>query len=1341
MRPVLFCLFCALLTLSLAHAQVAETPPDEVLCPRLAQPPTLDGDLSDPCWQGAPPIANFGLVGKFTPAAKPVTMRCGFDDQWLYLAFTCAEPQPTKLRTLARDGMRSVWRDDCLEIFLRVGDSVLDGDQFIVNAAGARQAERMRTGRYVPDYALDWRAAAARGATQWTAEVALPLAALDLSKPPPGQMVQLAVGREDQTGGQSLLTNWPLGAAYGISGGYGRLYFATASPVLNPAMSEVKDGVPVAWGFGDQGKDAQCFGSVEDAGRSALVFRTPDRYCVAQQGLKLRPATWYRLEAWVKGTARVNLRARTSARKGDPSTPYDVTSRVGDEYARYEVRFPSGETGDALLILGSNPGLGKGEVRIAGLRVVQDLNLEADGPAIPLAADKPTVLTKALVTDCRAVRGFITSPVDGRLKSYDWDVNVWEYGMAGAGAGVGYDYRQNDGLHVTLADKQGVDAVQIRRGAAVKLYAGADRYDSPGQAPLVWTFKGLADSARALFPKRILSDRFSFFDRTDGLIADVSFLRVGDRLRGKPGPAYTLDGPGAWGDLQPVVEERFPEKQRMVAALVPEKTGETGPCNLSVESRQSLHLLTPPLAEETSLDAVSVKLQLAGTPTGCPLTVALQDPLEPRAELMGVDVVLQGATAKPVLDFPDQVIPAGKPLWLTLTFGAPVTIEKLQVGLVTLPRAAAVPQALAYRTLQMRGLFSQLSEARQWTTLRKTTDLAKFYRESQYGPAILQLHNALATCKALGPDDDLVRCYDEWLWRTARDLPPFTPKLDTAPGAPEWAALAHQLWLLNRQVAQWWLDNRLVPTGEFGGLVGDDSDLYQNFADFPIYESDGVAARIKAGADDLAELAEQTTLEGGLNKHTMDPLHAYEEGMNHEALLLWWHYGDPVYFERCLLAAKNLPALTTVTAQGHRHFKNQSCGAEDLRIDRPLELDGGAHPLMWHPALEVAWYSHSSRVLKYLDEWAGGWLAHMKPGEYATMVDVRTETVTEKTSRPLYGGYGGQGTAHNFLYWITADPKYLQPYADGFARGEAIWPSNEYLPELWQRGFMDPYQDKPGWVSRHPLVQALTGGDRQPLYDMLKNGIAELQRFGPIYTTAEVFTDRVFLDNLKLATMVYCGGFATRNKYNQSHAVSWSGFGTDYAAFVLLAHRDRLKVLVYNFRDKPQTGTVRFWTLDHGQYRVTLGPDANGDDAADKLTRDETREIGRATALPLTLPPRQVVVLELTQTAKLDDLRLRPDLALSAFETRVDNAITGVVHNIGGGPAPATTVVLLTPGGEVTQTARISPLAAPDDLQPKRAAFRFSLPRPSTRGWRVVVDPDNLVPELYEGNNAVTLGP
>ena len=302
---------------------------------------------------------------------------------------------------------------------------------------------------------------------------------------------------------------------------------------------------------------------------------------------------------------------------------------------------------------------------------------------------------------------------------------------------------------------------------------------------------------------------------------------------------------------------------------------------------------------------------------------------------MGADCNLAGGGQFQIMcDFPDQVIPAGKPLWLTVTFGAPVQIERLSVSPMSDARAgdargAGVPEATHARAVLPAFRGAAVGQHPQ------EHRCGEFYGENRWGPAIRELHQAIATCKDLAPQDDLVRVYDEWVWRTARDLPLWDLKLDKVPGAPEWAVLLRQTWLATARGASGGWTNRLVPTGEFGGLVGDDSDMYQNYADLPMSETTVARGAGTAAARNLAELAERENLEDGLNRHTMDPLHAYEEGMNHEALMLWWNYGDPVYFERCLEAAKSLPAATVVTPPGHRHFKSQLCGAEDLRIEPP----------------------------------------------------------------------------------------------------------------------------------------------------------------------------------------------------------------------------------------------------------------------------------------------------------------------------------------------------------------------------------------------------------------------
>ena len=102
---------------------------------------------------------------------------------------------------------------------------------------------------------------------------------------------------------------------------------------------------------------------------------------------------------------------------------------------------------------------------------------------------------------------------------------------------------------------------------------------------------------------------------------------------------------------------------------------------------------------------------------------------------------------------------------------------------------------------------------------------------------------------------------------------------------------------------------------------------------------------------DLAELADKENLRDGLNFQATDSLHAYEEGINHLALMARWFYGDPVYLERCMESARNMEALTIVTEDGRRHFRDRDrMGYEDLQKPRPPKIDGSSGPLMWHTA-------------------------------------------------------------------------------------------------------------------------------------------------------------------------------------------------------------------------------------------------------------------------------------------------------------------------------------------------------------------------------------------------------
>ena len=1124
---------------------------------------------------------------------------------------------------------------------------------------------------------------------------------------------------------------------------------AAAGPASQPQvnvlgnwdMSQREGGKVKGWGFGKG--DAPLFSSAPDGPRRVIRFLAPGRYTTASQSLRLAPKARYRLEARVKGTAEIYLRSRAVLKKGAASTPHTTWCKPSRRYVRYEVPFATGPTGRALILIGNTEGGGKGEVFVADLAVVRESAAEALGPAIRAEpGDGILRITKIRVADCRALKGFLGTPVDGTTESRGWSGSVWEYGRRGAGAGVGYAYHANDGLHVTLADKGGFHAVRIRGDARVKLYRDCPRYDSPAGGVLLASVRGRSDRSRLWFDKPVMTDRVSFFARSAGVIADVSFFRVGrgaDGL-GEPSRCTVASMASADGPVAHWLKQRFDEDQR-VALRITRTAGKAAA--VSAEKGQTFHLIGQGAAGETALAAVGLEFTVHQAPTPLPMTLAVQDPLNPRSELLGADILLsRPGRCRVVLDFPDQVVPKGSVLWVSITPGAPARFSDFGVLRYAVRRDRAVGEALAYRKLLLKSYFCALSEPRPWNGWYDDTHLARSLAEPRWGPQLKQLVMTLEQCKRLGPADDLVRQYDQWIWRRHRrrrkKFPPFRPRIDSVPGAPLWAVVARQAWLTARDVPRWWLRHRMVPTGEFGGMVGDDTDMYQNFADFPMFETGAVAADIIDGADRLMALAEKENLVQGLNRRTMDPLHAYEEGLNHMALLAWWHYGDPLALERCMVAAKSTEALTVVTDKGHRHFKSQKLGAADLRTSRKTDVDGHAHPLMWHPTLEVAWYNKNPRAMRNLTQWADGWLAHMKPGKYATSVEVATERVTATTNRPLYGGYGALGSAMLFVYWITDQEKYLAPFFEAFEKGSRSTSPHLILPELIHRhglAFL-PKARLRDLVRGEGAAETLVTGLKRPLIDALKADIAELQRYPAMYTSAEPYTDRVFLNAIRNAAIAYTGGYASRNKLHHTHAVSWAGLGTNYAAMVLKAGPDELRVLVYNFAATPADGRMRVWTLACGRYRLRMGPDADGDDKPDRASAERSVDLSRGSVLPVTLPPKTVTVIELTQQRRAGDERLRADLALSPREVRVkDGRVHAVAHNIGSRRAATFDAVLVDPAGKVRARTSLGPLAAPLDLVPRRLAFTIGPLPPGAKGWSLVLDPDNRLPEIYEPNN------
>ncbi len=170
-------------------------------CPKTDRPPVLDGTLDDECWRSAGVLSDFVLFDQDAFLVHSCEARICHDDQWLYVAVRCAEPNLAGVKAKAT-GRTNPWDDDCVEIFIDTKRDGKDYEHFGVNILG---------GNNLPLPEDDASAAVlkvARGEGQWMLEARVPISALTDKAPKPGDVWGLNIARNRQNSDGRELGSW-----------------------------------------------------------------------------------------------------------------------------------------------------------------------------------------------------------------------------------------------------------------------------------------------------------------------------------------------------------------------------------------------------------------------------------------------------------------------------------------------------------------------------------------------------------------------------------------------------------------------------------------------------------------------------------------------------------------------------------------------------------------------------------------------------------------------------------------------------------------------------------------------------------------------------------------------------------------------------------------------------------------------------------------------------------------------------------------------------------------------------------------------------------------------------
>jgi len=136
-----------------------------------------DGKLDEPCWSQANVVTDFTDYRIERLAKEQTFVGVLYDDENLYIAFECMEPDPNRIVGVERRYDQSLREEDSVTARLDTFHDHRCAYIFTVNTLGTRYDARMGLFDYYEDstWGCDWSAACTVQKDRWYAEMAIPI--------------------------------------------------------------------------------------------------------------------------------------------------------------------------------------------------------------------------------------------------------------------------------------------------------------------------------------------------------------------------------------------------------------------------------------------------------------------------------------------------------------------------------------------------------------------------------------------------------------------------------------------------------------------------------------------------------------------------------------------------------------------------------------------------------------------------------------------------------------------------------------------------------------------------------------------------------------------------------------------------------------------------------------------------------------------------------------------------------------------------------------------------------------------------------------------------------------
>lgn len=465
------------------------------------------------------------------------------------------------------------------------------------------------------------------------------------------------------------------------------------------------------------------------------------------------------------------------------------------------------------------------------------------------------------------------------------------------------------------------------------------------------------------------------------------------------------------------------------------------------------------------------------------------------------------------------------------------------------------------------------------------------------------------------------------------------------PGAPGWSTAQLEALARMRDIAHYWVDERQIPNGEFGGKTDDDVELLRWWS--PLLLTGDAKAR--EGFRKLAEgVWNSPRMNLGYSREARDVEHS-SEFVSDTVPLLALVSRDPVWIGRLGWSYRHMRDLWTGrNDHGDLHFKSAWIGATEILLEPPRNRDLGMNTRAAKAVRYHAWLTGDKEATQLLHDWSLSWAKAAdgtdkgKPrGLFPASIrwpdaTFNGDEAAWHTANMFwrYFEWSGQGDFYDQLLfsWLgTRNPQLLEPmdatltllekHRDAASRrnqpaGSPGWAAGLLFEKSgfwnavaqWRFETSDKRHDDLLKDFGPPyLVYRLTG-NTAGLATGLKTTLLDVLRYNrPMLTSEVLFTDRVYvshdegnIDGADLLAAMLTGCHASDGVSPYFH-VAWDQVPSSFTALVSSTGADHVTAEIFLHQTETGKVTARFFRVTPGEYRLTVA--TNGKFLTERIER------------------------------------------------------------------------------------------------------------------------------------------